>query len=286
MLMRHFMVAVLAAALLLTGCTAHSTPPAASHAPPTTIPPVSGTSTAIGLVGLWRVSDTAGERPYTWLRLDANEFQLWRECGMVMGSWSAGESVFVASVFGADGACVEGRVPSLDWLESATSYERDGEGWTLTDDDGAAVARLAIDGAPEPIETAAEFYTRPPELTGETLAAFRRPAPLPPNIAAATPEQLVGRWEPIGSTGTTDPHVEFAIDGSWLGSDGCNGGGGRWAVGPDGQFFATSGPTTLMGCDGAFVPSWVATARLAGFDGTRLLLLDQEGREIGRLVRG
>ncbi len=284
--MRHSIVVILSAALLLTGCTGHSTPPASSSTPPTTTPHASGASTAIGLVGLWRVSDATGEQPDTWLRLDANEFQLWRECGMIMGSWSAGESVFVASVFGGSGACVEGRLPSLGWLESATSYERDGEGWFLTDDGGAAVARLAIDGAPEPIDTAAEFYTRPPELTGETLAAFRMPAPLPSEIAAATPEQLIGRWEPTERTGMTDPHVEFALDGSWVGSDGCNGGSGRWAMGSDGEFFATSGPTTLMGCDGALVPIWVATARMAGFDGSLLLLLDQDGRELGRLVRG
>lgn len=282
--MRHIVLVVLSAALL-AGCAGTPTPPDALESPPVAGPGTSDASQALGLVGLWRVSGTTDEEPDTWLRLDALEFQLWRDCGFIMGSWTAGEEAFIASSYGANGDCVEGGLPTVDWLESATAYERTGEGWQLTDAAGAVVASLAVDGAPRPIETAAEFYAQPPEVTAQTREAFQRTVPLPAGIEAATVEPLTGRWVPVAFTGATDPHVDFAADGSWEGSDGCNGAGGRWASGLDGEFLATSGPSTLIGCEGAPVPVWVAGARSAGFDGDQLLLLDRDGNEIGRLVR-
>src|SRR5687767_13800723 len=59
----------------------------------------------LGLVNLWRVSDAEGESDETWLRLDAHEFQLWRDCGMIQGTWSATETLLLATVFGALGDC-------------------------------------------------------------------------------------------------------------------------------------------------------------------------------------
>lgn len=282
--MRHIVLVVVSAALL-AACAGNPTPPDAPDTPPVAGPGASGESQALGLVGLWRVSGASGEQPDTWLRLDAVEFQLWRDCGMIMGSWTAGEEAFIASPYGASGECADGGLPTVAWLESATAYERAGDGWQLTDAAGAVVASLAVDGAPEPIETAADFYAQPPEVTDETREAFRRIAPLPAGIEAATAESLAGRWVPIAFTGATDPHVDFAADGSWEGSDGCNGAAGRWSSGLAGEFLATSGPSTLMACEGAPVPAWIGGARIAGFDGDQLLLFDREGVEIGRLVR-
>jgi hypothetical protein len=285
--MRPIVLVVLSAALL-AGCAGNPTPPETPESPPVTAPAApgaAGESQALGLVGLWRVSGAANEQPDAWLRLDAVEFQLWRDCGMIMGSWTAGEAAFIASTHSASGACVEDEMPTVAWLESATAFERAGDGWQLTDAAGTVVASLAVDGAPEPIDTAADFYAQPPELTEETYAAFRRSAPLPAALEAATAESLAGLWVPIEFTGATDPHVDFAADGSWEGSDGCNGAAGRWSSGFAGEFFATLGPSTLMGCEGAPVPVWIAGARIAGFDGDQLLLLDRDGNELGRLVR-
>lgn len=282
--MRRIVLVVLSAALL-AGCAGNPTPPTAPDSPSVTGPGSPGESRALGLIGLWRVSGASGEQPDTWLRLDAVEFQLWRDCGMILGSWSAGEEAFIASPYGAIGDCAAGGLPTVAWLESATAYESAGAGWELTDADGVVVASLAVDGAPEPVESAADFYAQPPELTEETYQAFRRSAPLPAGIEAATAESLTGRWVPIEFTGATDPHVDFAADGSWEGSDGCNGAGGRWSSGSGGELLTTAGPSTLIGCDGALVPYWVAAARIAGFDGDRLLLLDRDGNELGRLVR-
>ncbi len=145
------------------------------------------------------------------------------------------------------------------------------------------MASLAIDGAPEPIDTAAESYAEPPVIDDAVRAAFRPAAPLPEPLEPATATELRGRWIPIDGPAATEAQVQFCESGTWGGSDGCNGSGGRWAVEDEGEFVATSGASTLIGCDNVPVPEWVASARLAGFDGSELVLLDVSGAELGRL---
>ncbi len=274
------------AVLMLAGCAGEppidDLPPAS---PPLFAEPGEGESAALGLVNLWRVADAPGEADETWLRLDAHEFQLWRDCGVIMGSWVATDSLFLASVHGASGDCVTDAIPSITWLESATSFTETPDGYQLLADGDKVVASLTIDGAPEPIETAAEYLTEPPELTEEVHARFRAPAPLDDGLEPATTEALAGRWVP-SETAPTDPHAVFEPGGTWTGSDGCNGGSGRWAVGDGGDFLATSGPSTLMWCEGAPVPSWLAQATAAGLDADGALhLFDVSGTELGVLIR-
>jgi len=182
-------------------------------------------------LNLWRVSDAAGEAPDTWLRIDLGEFQLWRHCGMISGSWSATDTLFLASVTSSGDACTAaGAVPTVDWLEGASTYRRTGAGWELAGANGAPLATLTIDGAPKPITSVTEFYTQPPVVTDEASK-------------------------------------------------------GRWAVDDHGRLLTTSGFSTEIGCAGAPVPSWVATARRAASDGDRLVLLGQDGADLGRLTR-
>lgn len=281
---------LLAALVLLTGCAGQQ--PGGPGGPNPDAPPMIGTpadgeSEAIGLVNLWRVTDAAGEEDPAWLRLDAGEFQLWRECGMIIGSWTASDTLFLAEPFGGMGDCVATTMPEIGWLESATGFEITPGGYELVDASDAIVASLSIDGAPEPIPTAAEFYTRPPEVTDTVREHFRAAASLPPGLTPASAAALAGQWVPVAYAVATDPHVLFEADGTWTGSDGCNGGQGRWVVGAEGEFLATSGPSTLIACEGAPVPSWVAQATTAGMsaDGW-LLLFDTAGTELGRLQRG
>lgn len=280
----------LAALLVLTGCAGQpGGEPGGPNpdAPPMIATPGDGESEAIGLVNLWRVTGAAGEEDPAWLRLDAGEFQLWRDCGIMTGSWAASDTLFLAEPFGGMGDCVTTTIPEVGWLESATGFEVAPEGYDLVDADGTVVASLTIGGAPEPIPSVAESYTRPPELTAEVRAHFRAPASLPDALTPATGAALKGTWVPVAYVVSTDPHVTFEADGTWTGSDGCNGVQGRWAVGAEGEFLATSGPSTLIACEGAPVPSWVAQATAAGVnDDGWLLLFDAAGTEIGRLQRG
>lgn len=280
--------------ILATGCTQFPGDPGGrnSETPPPTEAGTGPESAALGLVNLWRVSGVPEEEVDTWLRLDAGSFQLWRDCGMIDGSWGATETRFLASIYGASEDCVtpEG-FPTAEWLDAVTGYRAVGAGWQLTDAGGGVVATLTIDGAPEPIPTAAKLYTEPPEITDSMREVMRKPAPLPTELRPVTAATLVGKWTPVDFVAspdpsrTTDPHVLFARDGTWTGSDGCNGGNGRWAVDTAGALLATVGPMTQIGCEGAPVPTWVATARLAGFDGELLSLLDLDGSEIARLER-
>lgn len=266
------------ATVLLAGC--------ATPGPGSLDEPDPGESRAIELVGMWRVGGAAGETENTWLRLDTHDFMLWRDCGYVGGSWAAGERLFIASVHQANGTCVtNGTIPELPWLESVTSYRASVGGWELLDASGDAVATLTIDGRPEPHPDVAAFLTEAPEITEETHAHFRAAVALPEGLASPSATDLVGRWNPVGEGEGTDAHVEFATDGLYTGSDGCNGSMGRWAVGDGGEWLATAGPSTLMWCEGAPVPSWVSVAKRAGLDGAQLVLFDVDGAELGRLAR-
>ncbi|PRY67665.1 META domain-containing protein [Glaciihabitans tibetensis] len=273
----------------LAGCAA--TPATRSDRNPDS-PPLAGAgvgpeSAAIGLVNLWRVSGAAGEGVDTWLRLDVPEFQLWSDCGLVVGSWLTTETLFVATTSGASSGCASGGgIPGVPWLESVVSYSASGDGWQLSNSDGEVVATLTLDGAPEPDPNAAEIYTKPPVITDAVRAAMHQAAAVPPGLTPATGDELIGRWVPVAYSVSTGPHVVFNADGTWTGSDGCNGGGGRWVADDAGAFLAAAGPSTLMGCEGAPVPYWVAQARSAVIDDGWLLLLDASGSEVGRLERG
>ena len=279
--MKRFVLPVVAV-LLLAGCAGE---PPIDDLPPAS-PPLFSESGAIGLVNLWKVTDAAGEAQEMWLRLDVNEFQLWGDCGVIWGSWRATDSLFLADANSPTFDCPAiDSIPAVDWLESAISFAETSDGYELLSDDGEVVASLTIDGAPEPIDTAAEFYTQPPEITAEVRAQFAVPAPLGADFAPASVDALQGRWTPTEKA-PTDPHVEFNSDETWIGSDGCNGGSGRWTVADSGEFLATSGPSTLMWCEGAPVPTWVAQASAAGFDAAGVLhLFDSAGTTLGTLTR-
>ncbi|MDT0163969.1 META domain-containing protein [Actinotalea sp. AC32] len=122
-------------------------------------------------------------------------------------------------------------------------------------------------------------------MTDRTREVLASPATLPAGLVAPERDALVGRWVADAPVADDEPHVDLTADGTYTGSDGCNGAGGRWGLGADGRFLATSGPMTAIGCDGAPVPTWVATARRAGMDGESLVLLDADGGELGRLSR-
>ncbi|MBB6378962.1 heat shock protein HslJ [Pseudonocardia eucalypti] len=100
--------------------------------------------------------------------------------------------------------------------------------------------------------------------------------------------QLIGRWVPADGAGAHDPKpafVEFAPDGRWTGSDGCNAQRGRWRAGPDGTLWATAGPSTKIGCSNVPVAAWLVDASRAALDGGTLVLLAADGREHARLTR-
>ncbi|KAA1013826.1 META domain-containing protein [Pseudonocardia sp. EV170527-09] len=103
-----------------------------------------------------------------------------------------------------------------------------------------------------------------------------------PRVAAAS--DLTGvRWLPADGTAQGRAFAEFAPDGTWTGSDGCNGQSGEWTLGGDGALRATAGPSTLIGCENVPVARWVSGAVRVETDGDALLLHPAAGEPV-RLV--
>jgi heat shock protein HslJ len=102
--------------------------------------------------------------------------------------------------------------------------------------------------------------------------------------AASGGSDLVGTWLPADGQAGGRAYVALAADGTWTGSDGCNGTRGTWHGGPDDGFTATAGPSTKIGCENVPIASWLAGATHAELDGGTLVLRDAAGVETGRLV--
>lgn len=241
-------------------------------------------SDPVDLVNMWRVTGAQGEQDPTWLRLDVNEFMLWRDCGYLRGSWKATATMFVAQTYGGTGDCSGPEEFQVDWLHAVETYRVAGDGWELLDEQQRVVATLTVDGSPDPIPNADPSFARAPAVTGSVREALRTPEPLPEGSVPAASADLLGRWVPQQAT-QSEPSAEFDDDGTWRGSDGCNGAAGRWMAGENGELIATGGPMTLIGCDGASVPGWVASASTAALEGDMLVLYDRDGERLGELVR-
>ena len=286
--MRRSLPMVIAALLLLSGCAAPA--PAEPHQAAPSEPRATGE--AVELINLWRVTEAAGSGPDAFLRLDGTGLMAWTDCGIATGSWRASGTAFIADINGAlgGGICVgspaTGAISeTLDWLLAASAFRIFDGRAELLDPDGDVVAVLTVDGAPPARPDHSNDFLLAPQVTPEDEARFAPPVSLPAGATPAGSDDLVGRWEPSGLFAAERPYVDFDAAGTWAGSDGCNGGAGRWALGDDGIFLATSGASTLMACDGVGVPHWVGGASRAAIVASRLVLFDAAGAELGSLVR-
>jgi heat shock protein HslJ len=256
---------------------------ASCAAPGSAVPAPSGSQPGpldpVALVGMWRLTG-AGTDAGTVVGVTPGGLTIYKDCGKLMATWRAdGQGLFVGSVTSSTDAC-DPETP-VRWLNGAAAYRKDGRDVVLLDVDGGTVARLvASSDAPRPDR---ESF----EVAEEVRSSFGPAATLPPRVMAARREELTGRWVPVpGKWDTPEPpHLELRADGRWSGWDGCNGSGGGWVLGPAGTVLATTGISTFVGCDGAPVGTWLSSARLAGFDGATLVLLDQDAKELGRLRR-
>ncbi|MBP2370588.1 META domain-containing protein [Pseudonocardia parietis] len=104
---------------------------------------------------------------------------------------------------------------------------------------------------------------------------------------SATADDILGRWFPADGTAQGRAFAEFAADGGWTGSDGCNGQRGTWTLGPDGDgtFDGTAGMSTMIGCENVPIARWIADAGRAELHGGDLVLRDASGAQQARLVR-
>jgi hypothetical protein len=253
--------------------TAPGTPAESPSSTPA--PPAGPRSGPAALIGSWAV-EQAAEEPGAVLTFQVDQLLLTRRCGTLLGSWRAAESLFVADVTGTSGSCAEQKDWTPTWLRAATAWRVDDLGPVLADGTGEALVRLTPTAPP------------PRVLPGPPAdQSFAKPAPLAAGVRPAGRRELVGRWEPLkprNGAAAKRPHVVLKADGTWTGADGCNGSGGRWAA-ETGTLLATTGPSTLIGCDNVAVGAWLSRATRAGFKGSTLIMYDARGRETGRLRR-
>ncbi len=118
------------------------------------------------------------------------------------------------------------------------------------------------------------------------------PAAAPTVTTGSIPfhDQVIGTWQLAGidtnaATYGDRPIVRFDNDGSWTGSDGCNGLGGTWRVTEDGSFAASPGAQTLIGCHNVDYGGILADAARIEIHGDRLLLHSRNSGDVSTLVR-
>ncbi|MEH0933791.1 hypothetical protein [Micromonospora psammae] len=251
----------------------------------------------VALIGAWKVAEVdEGAGDILRLAPDTHDgLLLFSRCGVLMGMWQANvNGLFVAGTSGYSAShdgpgCRPGAGATPAWLRRASAFRVEGGSPVLLDDRGGPVARLLPGAKPTPGPNLLPSLAEPPVVTDEVRRAFAPAAALPAGLTPARRDTLLGRWVPMGvptsSPRPERPHVELRDDGEWRGSDGCNGEGGRWVAGPAGDLLATSGPSTLIGCDNISVGFWLSNASRAGLDGDVLVLLDAQGGETGRLQR-
>jgi heat shock protein HslJ len=101
------------------------------------------------------------------------------------------------------------------------------------------------------------------------------------------PGALVGTWVLDSTFGSTaeQPFVAFAQDGTWTASDGCNRVRGTWELRRSGKLVTTTGPHTLMYCEGAQLPLAVSHADGVRVDGDTLTIMSTDDSTTTRLVR-
>lgn len=76
-------------------------------------------------------------------------------------------------------------------------------------------------------------------------------------------------------------HLEFAEDGTYTGSDGCNNLQGEYTATGD-EITLSPGASTLIGCDDP--GSWLFGASTVTVEGATLTVFDADGEQIGTLT--
>ncbi len=249
-----------------------------SPAAPRTSPSVTGQDPQ-ELVGAWQVMGDAAIDGRA-LRLHPGGRVSLREGACVLGgSWSATPTgLMIMSISSATNECRD--------LDDAFDYFKGVQRYQLMAD---AVRLNTVSGS-----TVAVLSEHAPPADPDEMFVPRDTAPdLPVGVQAPSLEVLTaGRWIPVETVGSdrwpdrTRPNAEFDSDGTWHGSDGCNGLGDRWSIDVDtGEWLAGIGGQTEIGCDNVDVSGVVGPARAVGLDGHELVFYGADGQELGRFTR-
>nr|WP_202893997.1 META domain-containing protein [Kribbella italica] len=177
--------------------------------------------------------------------------------------------------------------PALDLASRATDGVRQAQRRTYVAA-GAAVAAVAV--------IAAGGFALGGGLGGSTDPQPAAPPPTP-SVSSAKPvvasQQLAGTWRPLRMDGFStlktarpdNPVLTFNTDGTWTGSDGCNGISGTFTIGQRGEFTGTAGNQRLIECANVPHTAVVQAAKRVAADRTTLKFYAADGREVAIYAR-
>lgn len=243
-----------------------------------------GVANPSDLVGVWwpRGRDSLDGRL---LAVGAGEFAVFDDFCKADGSWRASSSGLMSTFYTSSGSgqCDGVFDVSDGWFAGITWFVVKEDRVELLSASGKTVLTL---------EPAEQSSTKMLDGLAQKFPAEKPVAPLPAGFEVPSTEQLVDvRWLPLDvpvghqGAGADRAFAEFSGNGYWQASDGCNGQRGSWALHPDtGEWLATSGFSTLMGCANVPVAETVTGAAAVGLDGEQLVFFGAGGDEMDRFA--
>lgn len=160
--------------------------------------------------------------------------------------------------------------------------------WIASGAAAVAVAAIAVVGF-----GLAGSHNQPTQPAQPPVAGGQAPAAERATPQILTAQTVSGTWRPLEITGVKslraarpqDPVLTLRPDGTWVGSDGCNGLQGTYTIGQRGAFSATSGPQHMIGCDNVPHTGVLTSAKRVAVDGDTLQFFGADGRQLASYAR-
>ncbi|MFD7160177.1 META domain-containing protein [Kribbella sp. NPDC059898] len=176
---------------------------------------------------------------------------------------------------------------SADLTERATTGARRAQRRTWIGTGAAAVAVAAVAVTAFGLAGSQNKPAQPPVAGGPQSAATT------PSQQAVTAQTVSGTWRVQQMTGFTalkkarpdDPVIVFKANGTWSGSDGCNGLQGTYSIGQRGAFSATVGPQHMIGCDNVPHTGVLTAAKRVAITGDTLEFFGADGARLASYAR-
>jgi heat shock protein HslJ len=161
--------------------------------------------------------------------------------------------------------------------------------WIVSGAAAAAVAAIAVAGFG--LAGSQNKPTQSPVAAGP--ASTTQTAPVGATTQALTPQTVAGTWRAqqmvfskvLEAARPEDPVLVFKADGTWTGSDGCNGLQGTYSIGQRGTFSATVGPQHLIGCENVPHTGVLHAAKRIAISGDTLQFFGADGRQLASYAR-
>jgi hypothetical protein len=175
-----------------------------------------------------------------------------------------------------------------DLAGRATTGAKEAQRRTWVASGGAAVAVGVIAAIGFSLHSGGQSSS--PEPAAGTPAPATKSAGATP---VTTMQALSGTWRPVKLSGFTtlkaarpeDPTLTFSPDGTWTGSDGCNGISGTFSIGQRGEFASHANGQRLIECSNVPHTFVLATAKRISSDQSTLRFYGGDGREVASYAR-